>query len=630
MQLMTAEGVCTTSTVPRRSLLQQPWFWLALCWIICAAYMYSYLMRGWVPHDEGTLALSAEQVLQGKIPHKDFDEGYTGGLTYLHALTFRFLGIKLTSLRWTVFCFFLVWVVAVFAIACRLAKPIGATGITMLCAAWSLPNYAASMPSWYNLFFATFGIWAIFRFLESQADVWLLTAGFFAGISVCIKISGLYFVAAVLIFLIYYEQDASEDSSSSAIGPTAFTFLTCIGTALFAFLLFQLVRPLLSVRSFIHFMLPGLALAAVIVWREFANRHSGSGDRLRHLLKNSIPFVVGVLVPCGILLLPYISSHSIRALLQGVLIAPRLHLKFAAKASIETGWTGFLCLAILALAVAASVALRSVPKLLAPLLGLGMLIAVVACDRYVPLYRDLWFAASSLGPFTTLLGCCLLEWWRRQGAIDRETAQRAFLLIAVVATCSLIQFPFAAPIYFLYVAPLLWLAILGLRQARGRITNPLGPALGIIALVYVITRVTPGFIIVMGEIYSPDMQRYVLHLERTGPLRVLPEEGRGYEQLIRAVRAQSKHGNIYAGPDSPQIYFLAGKPNLTGIYFDFRRDPVQRDQAIRRVLENPSTRVAVIRSNPDFSGPLSSELYDLARRRYPRAYPYGPFELRWR
>jgi hypothetical protein len=619
----------SVTTTDRSVAWQRRWLWLAMCWLICAVYMYLHLMRGWIPHDEGDLALPAQQILQGKIPHKDFDEAYTGGLSYVHALAFQLLGIKLTSLRWAVFSVFLFWVVAVFVIANRFAAPIVAAGLTILCAAWSLPNYAASQPAWYNLFFATFGTWAALRFLESKKRRWLLLAGLFAGTSICIKITGLYFAAAALIFLVYCQQDTSEDSSSAGRRWTALAIGTCGAGALFAFLLFQFIRPLLSFMFFAHFVFPGVVLASVIVWREFSSSRSASLIRLRGLIKILFPFLAGLLVPCGILLLPYLKTNSVGALFHGVL-ASRSHIQFAAKEAVETGWTGFACLAILVLAVGASIVLPRVPKLLTPLLGLAGLLAVVASDRYVPLYRDLWFAVSSLVPFTVFLGCYLLERSRQRGEIDSNTAQKTFLLIAVVALCSLVQFPFAAPIYFCYVAPLLWLSLLALRQGRGRVTNPLGLTLGALALLFVVMRVTPGFIIIMGEVYEPDEQNYVLHLERTGPLRVSPEDGRGYEELITAVRKLSGKGNIYAGPDSPEIYFLAGKPNLTGMLFDFYRDPEQRDQAIRRVLEDASTRVAIIRSSPDFSDPLSPELYDLARRRYPWAYPYGPFELRWR
>src|SRR2546430_11810827 len=85
-------------------------------WAVCAGYMATHLESGWVPHDEGTLGLSAERVLRGELPNRDFDD-YTGGLTFVHALAFRELGISSISMRSVLFIFFMLWVPAVFYVA---------------------------------------------------------------------------------------------------------------------------------------------------------------------------------------------------------------------------------------------------------------------------------------------------------------------------------------------------------------------------------------------------------------------------------------------------------------------------------------------------------------------------------
>jgi hypothetical protein len=69
------------------------------------------------------------------------------------------------ALRWVLFVFFLSWVPAVFAIAREFCAPWPAAGITVLSVLWSVPNYPAAMPSWYCLFFATFGVLALLRYL---------------------------------------------------------------------------------------------------------------------------------------------------------------------------------------------------------------------------------------------------------------------------------------------------------------------------------------------------------------------------------------------------------------------------------------------------------------------------------
>ncbi len=85
--------------------------------------------------------------------------------------------------------------------------------LVLLLIAMSYPNYSAAVPSWYNLFFATFGIWALFRFMESRRLAWVFVAGLWGGLSFLVKVPGLYFVAAALCFLLFWEQD--EDTADS-------------------------------------------------------------------------------------------------------------------------------------------------------------------------------------------------------------------------------------------------------------------------------------------------------------------------------------------------------------------------------------------------------------------------------
>src|SRR5712671_5721853 len=83
---------------------------LLLVWVLSAAYVGLNLNHGWDPHDEGTLGQSAERVLHGEMPHRDFDDPYTGGLAYIDAAIFKLFGINLFWLRLFLFVCFLIWV----------------------------------------------------------------------------------------------------------------------------------------------------------------------------------------------------------------------------------------------------------------------------------------------------------------------------------------------------------------------------------------------------------------------------------------------------------------------------------------------------------------------------------------
>jgi hypothetical protein len=137
------------------------WIIFSVVFLASACFLMSGLKRGWVPHDEGILAQSANYVLQGQLPHRDYTEIYTGGLSYLNALAFRLFGTNLASMRYMLLLFCLAWVTCIYYAASQFVSAAVAGGVTLLAVAWSVPNYSAAMPSWYNLFFATFGLAAL-------------------------------------------------------------------------------------------------------------------------------------------------------------------------------------------------------------------------------------------------------------------------------------------------------------------------------------------------------------------------------------------------------------------------------------------------------------------------------------
>src|SRR6266478_4581944 len=183
-------------------------FLFVLVFALSALYMAHELKRGWVPWDEGTLAQCAGRVLRGELPHRDYHEGYTGGLSYLNAAAFRVFGENLASMRYVLFVFFLAWIPAHYYAASRFVSAPVAGAVTLLAVAWGPPNYAAAMPSWYNLFFATFGLAALLHYIEGKRKPWLFVAGLCGGLSFLFKTAGLLFVAAVFLFLLFREQTA--------------------------------------------------------------------------------------------------------------------------------------------------------------------------------------------------------------------------------------------------------------------------------------------------------------------------------------------------------------------------------------------------------------------------------------
>ncbi|MGH7629743.1 MAG: glycosyltransferase family 39 protein, partial [Gemmatimonadales bacterium] len=252
-------------STPHASVTRTRWPWWAM--LVCAAlvvYVGTMLDGHWVADDEGLLGQSAERVLLGELPHRDFADTYTGGLSFLHAWVFRVLGVDLLHLRWVLLLFMAVWVPIVYACASRFLPAAGAVALTAMAVAWSVPNYPAAMPSWYNLFFATFGLLALFRHAERGRRRWLLVAGACGGVSIVIKIAGLYFVAASLLYLVARSARLRlpvADSSRGGrwvYGAVAFGGLACFAAALIG-----LVWPGMTPEHAFHFAVPGLMLAGV-------------------------------------------------------------------------------------------------------------------------------------------------------------------------------------------------------------------------------------------------------------------------------------------------------------------------------------------------------------------------------
>src|SRR5664279_4558255 len=284
---------------------------------IAGTYVGMHIGKGWVAADDGTLSQSALRVLQGQLPHRDFGEIYTGGLSFLHALAFRLLGVNLMSLRICVFLFFLAWLPTVYYIALRFTSPMAAGMVTLVAVVWSYPNYPAAMPSWYNLFFATFGAAALLRYLEVRTRRWLFIAGVCGGISILIKVIGLYYIAGVLLFLTFVEQ---SDNHQPGTEKKSWRFELFRGGALLAYLgtLIYLLHSRLGAGEFYHFVLPSLAVVGMIVLGERTS-DQGMGKRLFGLLRLVIPFVGGAIVPIILFLIPYALKGSIGSFFSGVM-----------------------------------------------------------------------------------------------------------------------------------------------------------------------------------------------------------------------------------------------------------------------------------------------------------------------
>jgi hypothetical protein len=605
------------------------WGTLALVWLFAGCYAYAGLNRGWVPHDEGQFAQTADRILAGEMPHRDFDEMYTGALSYANAAAFRILGQDLRSLRFVLFGVFLLWVPAVYSVASRFGSSLTAGAVTALAAVWSIPNYPSPVPSWYNLFFAVFGLAATLRYVETDRRRWLFVAGVCGGLSFLVKLVGLYFVAGILLFLVSREQSQTSDAHDRQAGRSRlYSAAVCVGLLAFVALLVRAFSVGLTLPKFMVVLLPPVGASSLLIWREIQRPPASSGPRLRKLLRLALPFLAGVVLPVALFLIPFAAGAGLQALYRDVFVLPQRRLISASytMAPLNLLLTAPL-LAVVWIVLALRRPVRGFVALVTLLIGGGALAAVLVYSRSSEtLYQLAWRPAVYMMPLAVLSAVWL---FRRLGDSSDVRHQQAMLVIFVTAMCGLVQLPFPAPIYFCYVAPLVVLTMVALFSLRHATGSPLALALVAFYALFAAFRVTPGAIYVTGHAFAAEDPRTPLLLSRARTLRVGDQQAQVYNRLVPLVTQVANGGALYASPDCPEVYFLTGLPNPTRTIYEFLSEPRATTADLLTLLAARHVTVVVINTTPEFSGQMPADLRAALRVRYPATTSVGPFEVRW-
>jgi hypothetical protein len=599
---------------------------LLLAWVVAVGYTAALLDRQWVADDEGLLAQTAQRVLAGEMPHRDFADVYTGGQSFWHAAAFFLGGSSLPVLRYALLLAVALWIPLVWLVASRLASPTAALPITALSIVWSVPNYSASMPSWYNLFLATAGLAAMLRFVDSKDRRWLALAGLAGGASFLFKITGVFYVGAVLLYLLV--RAARGDGGGGDARPSDRWYALTLAAAIcsFAVACVLLIAPVISPAHIYHFALPTTALAVVALAQLLRSPARGGSVRVRRLVLEVATFSAGAAVPIVAFALPYAASGDLASLLGAWFLDPSTRYSRAVfpPLPVIVALPAVLLVLLVVAFTAASPRLRRAAGVVA--LAIPALLLVLGGPTW--LYRFLWVGLSQSVPLIVLGGAALLLARAATAEVSGPAWDRLFLALSVAALCSLVQIPFAAPIYFCYTAPLTLLAAAaiwhtaGARRSRG---------LGAIIVAYLVFAVawTNGRGVNQLGFAAPHPERLVrLALPHAG-LRVPEPDARLYETLVDSLRRHSRGAYTFAGPDAPEIYFLSGLRNPTRALFEFTEDHQYDPVATIALLRDRGVTAIVINQDPKFSDPLSGPLQAALAREYPRAASLGQFQLRW-
>jgi hypothetical protein len=195
------------------------------------------------------------------------------------------------------------------------------------------------------------------------------------------------------------------------------------------------------------------------------------------------------------------------------------------------------------------------------------------------------------------------------------------LLLSLAAVCTLVQYPFAAPIYLCYALPLTLLAAVAVvataRKQPG--TYALAATAGFY-LLFGAVMLVPDHIYELTHKVGPMEE---LHLERAGGLRI--EYAANFTDLIHLLQQHSPNGLMYAGNDCPELYFLSGLKNVT------RDDGGASAEEVLEALQSDDLKLVVINEAPFFpSAKMGPEVRAEIARKFPESQLVGIFHVFWR
>ena len=598
---------------------------------VSVAFMASQVTHRFVPEDDGTHGHQAERVLNGEVPHLDYRETQTGGLPYLHAVAFRVLGVNVLSMRLALLALFSLWVPAVWYVARKFVSVEAAAGITLLVAGCSVPIYPCPEPPWYELYLATFGTASLFKFLEGRNRRWILVAGLCAGLSFLVEVRGLYFVAAVLLFLVFDEQVTSgQQQGNERLSGAGYSIFATL--ALFAFVtsLLWLIHGKLSTNEVFHFVVPGGVLAGILVVNEWRTRGARSLARFKRLSWTILPFIAAFLFPVAIFLTRYSGRGELATWFRGVFVIPTARIQ-RHQTFLEAPYALLTMLSVpLFLVLFLGVRLRGRARtalfvtITTGLLGSLLIFSV----HHHATVMAVWYSASASIPLGVMIGAPnVISGADKNHMVPRE---RLMLMLAVATMFSLVQFPYSGPLYFVYAAPLWILAITALYAGKGDTARwwALAPV-GAFYLGFVLLQAFPTRFYSAGILSVPFPQKSFT-IPRASPVKGDAVTVDEYERLIPEIARHAAGKPIYAAPDAPDVYFLSGLRNPTPVVIEFASGTDFQPAPILHSIDAAGVRVAVInRGWPNYSGPLPQELEEGLKARFPHSTIIGRFEVRW-
>jgi hypothetical protein len=328
-----------------------------------------------------------------------------------------------------------------------------------------------------------------------------------------------------------------------------------------------------------------------------------------------------ILLPLALFMVPYVSGGYLRDFVRGALLLPQLRLTFASLSLPPAPL--ILCGPLL------FVAFVPVPKSLTKREGQVLRLArwgaaavlLALSIRHDSAYMFVWQSSRSIASLLPVVSFWLIVSARQPAGGSTDVL---FAASSMLAWASLVQFPFGAPIYFCYIAPLAVITIVTIVKTYELVPLRELGALSCLLLAFAVVSMNRSYTGILGTTHRPVALDVPLGLEKAN-LTVSAIDAYTYQRVVALVTQHLGQGSLLAGPDCPEVYFLTDQFSPSGTLFDFF------DSADRLVTDPDwlNASVVVINHRPDFSLPLSPQLLGRIRRVLRNGESIGPFEVRW-
>jgi hypothetical protein len=323
----------------------------------------------------------------------------------------------------------------------------------------------------------------------------------------------------------------------------------------------------------------------------------------------------------------YTAADAVPELLRGTLLLPTRRFAYGAAAPESPLEAGPAVGAAMLLLAGSWLTDRRLFALHQGVVLVGLAAALKWADQQREVHDLIWNSLAQATPLCIVILALLLA-WPKSAEVQSPKRQSRWMLVALAAAFgNLIQYPFAGHVYFCFIAPLLLLALIPVAQNLPGRKQPALAATVVTYLIFGALYLEPFRLAGLAGPLTPQ-RLAVLDLPRGG-LRIGWRQAEEYEELVAVLRAHATSGVVFAGPDAPEVYFLAQLRNPTPAIFDFLVPDTLFHRHVVENLERAGVSAVALKGGFIHSPSLEPEVVAAFERRFPTAVQVGRFTVRW-